>query len=74
MSATSVGAPRVKRVLAATDRSRTADQVAQYAANLAASYRAELLLIQVLPPTDVRGGHVTDGALAEASQELRRFA
>lgn len=65
-------APTVGRVMVATDRSETADQAVRWAANLATSHRAELLLLQVLLDADDAG--VSEEALGRADEELRRFA
>src|SRR3712207_203756 len=62
--------PSVDRVLVATDRSETADRAVRWAANVAATYGAELLLLQVLPA----GDSVPEVALSLADEELRRFA
>jgi ubiquinone biosynthesis protein len=66
---TSAEIPSVERVMVATDRSETADRAVRWAANVAAAYRAELLLLQVLP-----GADVPEVALSLADEELRRFA
>ena len=66
---TSAETPSVDRVMVATDRSETADRAVRWAANVAAAYRAELLLLQVLPAADV-----PEVALSLADEELRRFA
>ncbi len=58
--------------MVATDRSETADRAVRWAANMAASYRAELLLLQVL--LDADGAGVSEDALGRADEELRRFA
>src|SRR5690242_10894280 len=67
--------PTVRRVLVATDRSRSADHAVRWAANLAASYGAELVLLQIL------GGDVDGEALdpgrergALAHESLARYA
>jgi len=61
----------VKRILAATDRSETADRAVLWAADMAERYRAELLLLQVvLPPEPKDAVTETDEAFAE----LRAFA
>jgi nucleotide-binding universal stress UspA family protein len=39
-------APAVNKVMVATDRSETADRAVRWAANVAASYEAYLLLFQ----------------------------
>jgi predicted unusual protein kinase regulating ubiquinone biosynthesis (AarF/ABC1/UbiB family)/nucleotide-binding universal stress UspA family protein len=64
--------PSVNRVMVATDRSETADRAVRWAANVAEAYRAELLLLQVLPAADEDG--VPEVALSLAGEELRRFA
>src|SRR5215212_8125679 len=66
---TSAEIPSVERVMVATDRSETADRAVRWAATVAAAYRAELLLLQVLPRADV-----PEVALSLADEELRRFA
>ena len=45
----------VARVAVATDRSPTADQAARWAAGFADRFGAELLLIQVMPPSEMAG-------------------
>ena len=60
----------VNRVMVATDRSETADRAVRWAANVAAAYGEELLLLQVLPA----GDGVPEVALSLADEELRRFA
>jgi ubiquinone biosynthesis protein len=55
----------VRRVLAATDRSETAGQAVAWAAEMAARYEAELLLVQVL---------VEDGTSRAAERELADYA
>jgi nucleotide-binding universal stress UspA family protein len=55
----------VRRVLAATDRSETASQAVAWAAEMAARYEAELLLVQVL---------VKDGTSQAAERELAAYA
>src|SRR2546423_1741004 len=52
--------PTVKRVMVATDRSESADRAVRWAANLAAAYQAELLLLQIVSPSE------EDGADGEA--------
>lgn len=42
-------AKAVRRVMVATNRSETADRAVRWAAHLAASYPADLLLVQILP-------------------------
>jgi ubiquinone biosynthesis protein len=65
-------APSVSRVMVATDRSETADRAVRWAANVAGAYRAELLLLQVLPA--VAGDDVPEAALSLADEELKRSA
>jgi predicted unusual protein kinase regulating ubiquinone biosynthesis (AarF/ABC1/UbiB family)/nucleotide-binding universal stress UspA family protein len=48
-------ASSVQRVLVATDRSVTAERAVHWAANLASQYGAELLLVQVVPPSTADG-------------------
>jgi ubiquinone biosynthesis protein len=55
----------VGRVMVATDRSETADRAVRWAANVAAAYGAELILLQVLPGAEEPG---------TADEELRQFA
>jgi ubiquinone biosynthesis protein len=55
----------VRRVLAATDRSETASQAVAWAAEMAARYEAELLLVQVL---------IEDGTSQAAERELAAYA
>jgi ubiquinone biosynthesis protein len=55
----------VRRVLAATDRSETATRAVAWAAEMAARYEAELLLLQVL---------VEDGTRHAAERELAAYA
>ena len=62
----------VNKVMVATDRSDTADQAVRWAADVAAAYRAELLLFQVLSQTDEGG--VSEDAVSLAAEELGRFA
>jgi ubiquinone biosynthesis protein len=68
--------PTVKRVMVATDRSESADRAVRWAANLAAAYQAELLLLQVVgsPSED---GTALDAAAPDLDQtrdSLQRFA
>ena len=73
MTMTSGEAPPVDKVMVATDRSETADRAVRWAANVAASCRAELLLFQVLAPA-VDGDGVPEADLGQADEELGRFA
>src|SRR3954447_17587475 len=72
MTTTSSKAPSVGRVMVATDRSETADRAVRWAANVASSYGAELLLLQVLPSEAVDGEPAATPA--RAGEELRQFA
>jgi predicted unusual protein kinase regulating ubiquinone biosynthesis (AarF/ABC1/UbiB family)/nucleotide-binding universal stress UspA family protein len=77
MSMTSGDAPLVDKVMVATDLSETADRAVRWAANVAASHQAELLLFQVLPTTTEDGTEVVSGpedTLDQAEEKLRRFA
>ena len=65
----SESAPAVRRVLVATDRSETAEQAVAWAAEMAARYEAELVLVQiVVPPNEV--DPVVTAALAQHAQDL----
>ncbi|HEX6507607.1 MAG TPA: universal stress protein, partial [Chloroflexota bacterium] len=67
-------APAVRRVMVATDRSATADRAVRWAANLAESYGAELLLLQILVPNADSPDGVPEMLQHHASVELQRFA
>jgi ubiquinone biosynthesis protein len=69
-------APSVHRVMAATDRSETADSAVRWAANLAAGFQAELLVFQVLVPgrPEETGPDAMESACNRARQELTRFS
>jgi predicted unusual protein kinase regulating ubiquinone biosynthesis (AarF/ABC1/UbiB family)/nucleotide-binding universal stress UspA family protein len=72
---TAVAAPTVRRILAATDRSETADRAVRWAAALARTHDAELILLQILPPTGVEAqGTPPEGALGRTRVQLERFA
>ena len=59
----------VQRVLVATDRSETAEQAVAWAAEMAARYEAELVLVQiVVPPNEVDSSITAD--LASHAQDL----
>ena len=61
--------PAVRRVLVATDRSETAEQAVSWAAEMAARYEAELVLVQiVVPPSEVDPAVTAD--LARHAQDL----
>ena len=57
----------VKRILAATDRSETADRAVLWAADMSERYDAELLLLQVVLPGPQDAVTETDAAFAELS-------
>ncbi len=68
--------PGVRRVLAATDRSESADAAVRWAAAMAAGYAAELVLLQVVVPHSQNGAS-PDAAeidVAFTEETLRRFA
>ncbi|MGB2874693.1 MAG: universal stress protein [Gaiellaceae bacterium] len=56
----------MERILAATDRSETAERAVRFAADMAERYDAELLLLRVLLSDD--------GVLAETGRELAEHA
>lgn len=70
-------APLVRRVMVATDRSKSADFAVSWAAEMAERYAAELLLLQVIVPENPAG---TQAGAAEATrasyaaEDLKRFA
>ena len=77
ISITSGDAPLVNKVMVATNLSETADRAVRWAANVAASHQAELLLFRVLPTTTEDGTEVVSGpgdTLDQAEEMLRRFA
>jgi predicted unusual protein kinase regulating ubiquinone biosynthesis (AarF/ABC1/UbiB family)/nucleotide-binding universal stress UspA family protein len=76
MAAAAPAGISVTRVLAATDRSQTADLAARWAAHLAAASGAELLLLQVMPEPAAQGdgAETLAGGLAPAQEHLRQFA
>ncbi|HZR00117.1 MAG TPA: AarF/UbiB family protein [Chloroflexota bacterium] len=61
----------VRRVLVATDRSKTADTAVRWAAVLADAYSAELVLVRAVPTT---GDTATPEARAAAAADLASFA
>src|SRR5919199_5829870 len=69
-------APSVQTVMVATDQSETAERAVRWAANLASSYGAQLLLFQVLPAAGADGkvAGVSEEMLRDAGEELRRLA
>ena len=67
-----VPAPTTRRILVATDRSTSADQAAHWAANLARSIGAELVVLQVIMP--VASDSVDAARLGAAERNLQVFA
>jgi ubiquinone biosynthesis protein len=68
---------RVGRVMVATDRSETADRAVRWAAALASRYDAELLLLQVILPSNpgaTEGGQAEATRATFAAETLRQFA
>jgi nucleotide-binding universal stress UspA family protein len=63
----------VNRILVATDRSESADYAVSWAADMAARYSAELLVLQVLVPPP-GGEPPEEAALRAATAGLERFA
>lgn len=67
----------VSKILVATDRSKSADFATRWAAEMAARYEAELLVLQVIVPQNPPG---TEAGAAEATrasysaEDLVRFA
>jgi nucleotide-binding universal stress UspA family protein len=61
----------VRRILASTDRSPTADRAVAWAADMAARYEAELLLLQVLVPD---AGASSEKGSADAEAGLHGLA
>ena len=59
----------MQRVVVATDRSKTAERAVAWAAELAARYAAELVIVQVIPAAN---GEVDIAAVEESLQELAR--
>jgi ubiquinone biosynthesis protein len=65
----------VKRILAATDRSETADRAVAWAAEMAERYGAELVLLQVVaPPGPLADAVPSDEAVTELSALATRLA
>src|SRR5947209_18504609 len=67
-------AASIGKVMVATDRSETADRAVRWAATMAATHQAELLLFQVLPATAADGDNELENTLDRACEELRLFA
>src|SRR5437763_4201640 len=76
MTTTHERAPSVQRVMVATDRSETAEHAVRWAANLASSHGAQLLLFQVLPAAGADGNAagVPEETPGDAGEDLRRCA
>src|SRR5437764_486044 len=76
MTTTHERAPSVQRVMVATDRSETAEHAVRWAANLASSHGAQLLVFQVVPAAgaDGRAAGVSEEAPGDAGEDLRRVA
>lgn len=71
------GGRGVGRVMVATDRSETADRAVRWAAAFANRYEAELLLLQVILPSNpgaTEGGQAEATRATFAGEELRQFA
>jgi predicted unusual protein kinase regulating ubiquinone biosynthesis (AarF/ABC1/UbiB family)/nucleotide-binding universal stress UspA family protein len=71
------GTPGVGRVMVATDRSETADRAVRWAAAFANRYEAELLLLQVILPSNpgaTEGGQAEATRATFAAEELKQFA
>jgi ubiquinone biosynthesis protein len=65
----------VRRILAATDRSETADRAVAWAADMAERYGAELVLLQVVvPPSEQDDAVGTDKDVAELSRLAEKVA
>jgi ubiquinone biosynthesis protein len=71
------GGAAVGRVMVATDRSETADRAVRWAAALANRYEAELLLLQVILPSNpgsTEGGQAEATRASFAVEELKQLA
>jgi nucleotide-binding universal stress UspA family protein len=64
----------VKRLLATTDRSPTAERALAWSAGLAGRLGAELVVLQVLPPDDRAPAARVRHAVESLEQEVRRLA
>ena len=60
----------VRRILVGTDRSETAERAVAWAADMAARYEAELVLVQVLREVDAGAMERTKGDLHEHAKTL----
>jgi ubiquinone biosynthesis protein len=71
------GAGAIERVLVATDRSETADRAVRWAANMAARYGSELLVLQVIlieHPAVSQAGQAESTRASAAADELAHYA
>ena len=69
--------PTVRRILVATDRSPSADAAVRWAANMAASQSADLVVVQIIvPPLPKNGASppIAQETLDDAESELIKFA
>lgn len=65
----------MKRILAATDRSTSADRAVRYAADMAGRYNADLVVLQVIVPAADQETETEEKARAQhALEELKTFA
>ena len=60
----------IRRIVAATDRSPTADRAVTWAADMAARYEAELVLLQVLTSAPGDGIERAESGLRELAAEM----
>jgi ubiquinone biosynthesis protein len=60
----------VRRILVATDRSESADRAVAWAAEMAARYDAELVLLQVLLPDAVASSAAAGAELEQLAQSI----
>jgi ubiquinone biosynthesis protein len=75
MGTTRDATPAIRRVMVGTDRSETADRAVRWAANLANPLGAELLVVQVLLPSEADSNADDDeGRVAAARETLHAFA
>jgi ubiquinone biosynthesis protein len=65
---------RVRRLLAATDRSPTGDAAVAWAAEMAARHEADLVLIQVLAPPEGAPSELDEVVRARTAEDLNRLA
>src|SRR5262245_52951733 len=64
----------VRRIVAATDRSSSADRAVAWAADMATRYEAELVVLQVLLPDPDRDVKGIDAALGEFAGTIGPYA